>query len=200
MGFSGMTDRDLWNSFINGDDQAVAVMYSEYSKNLYRYGIKFTSDAELVEDTIQELFAELIRCRENLGTTDNILFYLLRSFKRMLHRKLEKEKRLDHPGNFDHLPFNITYSIEHQLIVEEDSQMKARMLHQALHALTPRQKEAVYLRYSMELDYPSISGIMHISLKACRNLVSGSMKILKEAVRDRQSTGIIFFIDFLKKV
>ncbi len=194
-----MTDRDLWNSFKGGDDHAVAVIYSEYSKNLYRYGIKFTSDAELVEDTIQELFAGLITSRENLGITDNILYYLLRSFKRMLHRKLEKEKLLEHPVSFDHLPFNITYSIEHQLIVEESSQMKARMLQQALQSLTPRQKEAVYLRYSMELDYPSISGVMQISLKACRNLISDSMKVLKDSIRGQDKTGIIFFVDFLKK-
>ena len=80
MKFSDLTDIEIWLSFKKGDNSAVSFIYREYFPVLYRYGLKFSADTFLIEDTIQDLFADLIKNRETLGDTDNILFYLLKSF------------------------------------------------------------------------------------------------------------------------
>lgn len=176
------TDSEVWTSFKKGEEWAVSSVYSEYSKKLYWYGLKMTTDVILVEDVIQDLFADLIKNRKQLGTTDNILFYLLKSFKRKLWRKLQKENRLDLRDNPEAYYFEVTWSVEQEIILKETSDKKHELLLEALKQLTPRQKEAIYLRFSKELDYDMIAEIMDISVEGCRNLISKAIRMLKKRI------------------
>jgi RNA polymerase sigma factor (sigma-70 family) len=183
MKFSDSTDMELWLSFKREDNSAVSFIYREYFPVLYRYGLKFSSDTFLIEDTIQDLFTELIKNRETLGDTDNILFYLLKSFRRKLVRRMENANRYDLTGEMtDEYPFEVVWSAEHELIVEEESKQRSSMLLKALNELTPRQKEAVYLRFTKELDYAVIAEIMNISVEACRNLISKAISNMKKRI------------------
>ncbi len=183
MNSTELTDNERWSLFKKGDDHAFSSIYTEYSKKLYLYGLKFTSDISLIEDSIHDLFADLIRNRKKLGPTDNILFYLLKSFKRLLIRQLIKNTRLTLKKKIDDKKFEITYSVEHEIILGELSKEKTELLVKALKNLTPRQKEAIYLRFTRELDYNSVSEIMDISVEACRNLISGSIKTMKDVLK-----------------
>ena len=84
------SDSQLWNDFRKGEDYALAEIYRLYAAALFSYGKKFTNNNELVKDTIQDLFFNLIRTRSKLGATDQIYFYLLRSYRRALSRNLTK--------------------------------------------------------------------------------------------------------------
>ncbi len=183
MNFSELPDVEKWSLFKSGDDQAFSSIYTDYSKKLYHYGLKFTSDNVLIEDSIHDLFADLIKNRKKLGQTNNILFYLLKSFKRLLIRQLLKKNRIVPGKKIPENKFDVSYSVEHEIILNELSQEKTELLVKALKSLTPRQKEAVYLRFTKELDYNSVSGIMEISVEACRNLISGSVKTMKEVFK-----------------
>ena len=186
MNISGITDKENWSRFKSGDVTALSLIYTENSRKLYLYGLKFTSDNNLVEDTIQDLFTSLIKNRRTLGDTDNIFFYLLISFKRKLLRNLQKKRRSDLKLFKDEFEFRITYSVEQNIIMEEISNQKSELLVQALNELTPRQKEVIYLKFTRELDYKNISEIMDISIEACRNLISKAVNILKVAVSKNQ--------------
>lgn len=186
MKFSDSTDMELWLSFKRGDNSAVSFIYREYFPVLYRYGLKFSVDTFLIEDTIQDLFTELIKNRETLGDTDNILFYLLKSFRRKLVRKMENANRYDFTGEMtDEYPFEVVWSAEQELIVEEESKQRSSLLLKALSELTPRQKEAVYLRFTKELDYAVIAEIMDISIEACRNLISKAISNMKKQIDEK---------------
>lgn len=182
MNLSGLTDNEIWTSFKEGDSKALSFIYAENSVLLYRYGLKVTSETFVIEDTIQDLFSDLIKNRENLGFTDNINFYLLKAFRRKLIRKLQKEKRLECSDSFDWYKFDIVWSAEHNIIAEETARQKSELLLDSLKSLTPRQKEAIYLRFTREMDYNSIAGIMEISEEACRNLISKAIKRLKKSI------------------
>lgn len=198
MKFSDSTDMELWLSFKRGDNSAVSFIYREYFPVLYRYGLKFSVDTFLIEDTIQDLFTELIKNRETLGDTDNILFYLLKSFRRKLVRKMENANRYDFTGEMtDEYPFEVVWSAEQELIVEEESKQRSSLLLKALSELTPRQKEAVYLRFTKELDYAVIAEIMDISIEACRNLISKAISNMKKQIDEKGWKIFVFFDDIL---
>lgn len=183
MKVAGLTDFEIWSLFKKGDNRAFAQIYNDHSVRLFHYGLKFTSDYTLVEDVIHDLFTSLCRNRKSLGDTDNIYYYLLKSMKRELIRKIQKAGRLDHVEYPEGLDFNISWSVEQQIIQDETTKQKAVLLSRALERLTPRQKEALYLRFTMELGYHQISEMMEISLEACRNLIYGAIKSLKELMR-----------------
>ena len=191
-----LTDYEIWHSFKKGEEWAISFIYSRYAEKLYGYGLKFTSDVCLIEDALQDLFTDLIKNRKTIGNTDNILFFLLKSFKRKLLRKIQTEKKIIH-DEMEEYPFDVTWSIEHEMIMEEISKQKADMLLKALNELTPRQKEAIYLRFTKELDYKKVAGLMDISVEACRNLISKAVLTLRKWVSDKNQNPSVFFMLFL---
>lgn len=178
---SNKTDREIWLLFKRGDEETVSFLYGRYFPVLYRYGLKFTPDTSLVEDTIQDLFAGLIKNHKTVGDTDNILLYLLVSFRRKLFREQEYANRYDFAEEMGNdYPFEIVWSVEQDIIRDEESQQQSALLLKALGELTARQKEAIYLRFTKELDYAAIAEIMQISIEACRNLISKAVAGLRK--------------------
>ncbi len=50
-----MPDSQLWNSFLEGDNKALHVIYTTYVQMLYCYGLNFTRDENLVKDCIHDV-------------------------------------------------------------------------------------------------------------------------------------------------
>ena len=94
--------------------------------------------------------------------------------------------------------FDVTWSIEHEIILEEISDHKSKVLLMALNELTPRQKEAIYLRFTKELDYKEVAGLMDISVEACRNLISKAITTLKKWISDKGQNPAVFLVMVLK--
>jgi len=185
-------DIELWRRFKRGDNEALSLIYSVNSPKLYRYGLKLTSNHSIVEDAIQDLFSDIVRNRKNLGDTDHIQFYLIKSFKRRLKRELSNEKRYNLDFEDKDYSFGITYSIEQSIILEEGSNQKINLLRNALNDLTPRQKEAIYLKYNQDLEYEQIAEIMNIGIEGSRNLIYRAVKALKDSLKENKSLLILF--------
>ena len=49
-----------WQSFLKGDDDAYAWLYSRYVQQLYQYGCRFTTDTEMVKDCVQDVFVNVV--------------------------------------------------------------------------------------------------------------------------------------------
>jgi RNA polymerase sigma factor (sigma-70 family) len=182
MSLGNLDDARIWARFKNGDDQSFSAIYSTYSPKLYHYGLKFTQNRTLIEDSIQELFFELLKNRRTIGQTSHILRYLMKSFRFKLFRILNHEKRYDHRNEGEDYVFDITFSIEHDMIVKDSRDQRAEAFSRALGNLTPRQKEAIYLKFTIELEYNEICEIMDLNLESCRNLIYRAIKALKEAI------------------
>jgi len=181
---SNLTDYEKWCSFKKGDHQTVSLIYREYYPVLYRYGLKFTTHSSLVEDSIQDLFAELIKNQNTIGYTDNILFYLLKSFRRKLIKKLDYTNRYDNMDVMsEELPFDVIWSVEQDFIKNEEKEEQSAMLGTILSELSSRQKEVVYLRFTKGLEYSVIAEIMGINVESCRNLISRAIFNLRRGVR-----------------
>jgi len=187
------TDVKRWASFKSGDDLALAVIYSEHAEILYKYGLKFTANQKLIEDTIHDLFIDLIRSRKTLGETDNILYYLLKSFRRKLIRQVHGESRYGE-DLAQEVEFGVHYSIEQEIISEEHRSHVSRELQQAIEQLSPRQKEAIYLKFTKGLDYQEISEILGMGVEASRNLIYRAIKSLKEILTDDPNLLLIFLL------
>lgn len=171
----------IWERVRKGDAAAFEKLYSDYARMLYDYGLKFTSNTQLIEDCIQELYTRMIQNHSNLGYTDNINGYLVGSFRNNIIRMLAREQKYA-LNEIDHYTFEVQYSIENNIIESEQDQNRRTRVTQALAKLTSRQKEAIFLKYTSGFEYSEIAGIMQISTKACRNIISKAIKSLRENV------------------
>lgn len=187
-----LNDVKLWDDFRANKEYALSQIYINNIELLFSYGRKYTNDEELLKDTIQELFFDLIRTREHLGGTDNIRFYLFKSFKRKLLRELDSRKKLtsledsnledDITGN-DLVRVNHA-NIEEDLINNEISSHKKELILKALDKLSPRLQEILFYRYTCDFKYDQICDIMLIEYDSARKLMFRAIKSLKEYVRE----------------
>ncbi|MDR1883555.1 MAG: sigma-70 family RNA polymerase sigma factor, partial [Prevotella sp.] len=83
----------LWNSFLSGDSDAGSQIYRQYVQILFKYGLQFTSDRELVKDCIQDLFEKIHKNRNRLVQTGNIKLYLFIILKNGLINALKRKRR-----------------------------------------------------------------------------------------------------------
>jgi len=173
-----VTDKDLWVSFINGDDTALNTLYNNFVDVLYAFGLRFSDDVELVKDSIHDLFVDLYKYRKTLSNDVNVKSYLFTSLKRKICLVLKK-KALQESHVFE-TSFLLSSSVEDQIIDGEEQSMLLAKLRKQLALLPDRQKEAVYLRFNSELAYEEIAEIMDISLETCRTLVYRGIKQLRE--------------------
>ena len=177
-----LTDIEIWFHFIQGDDRALALIYTATSPKLFRYGMKFTSDQTIVEEAIHDLFLYLINNRASLGLTDNILFYLLKALKRELLRKMKQEGKS--PKSVVTKESSFSWSVEDSYILEETTVRKSEIILQAIDHLSRRQREVIYLRYCLDYDYQTIANIMSIEIETCRNLSCSGLKTLKGSLKE----------------
>lgn len=56
-----MDDKVLWNLLVKGDQKALEILYQRYYSLLLNYGLKCSTDRELVKDCIQDLFINLYK-------------------------------------------------------------------------------------------------------------------------------------------
>jgi len=184
----------LWDDFRKGEKYALSHIYYQYVELLYRYGKKFSKDNDLVKDTIQDLFYDLIRTRKNLGETNNIAFYLMRSLRRKLALNMKKNQLPENAKENTELEPDIVYSIEEELIAKETLSRRDQFIRECLMELNPRQREILYYRYTCNLGYDEICELMSLKYDSARKLTFRAMDSLKKMLGDGINLHLFFGI------
>lgn len=179
-------DGNAWLSFVNGDSSAYAWLYRFYFDKLCDFGLRLHPDREVVKDCVQDLFVKLWNSRDNLhviNSPKSYLFTALRnSILNVLASPASRISQLPHENQEPN--FILEYSPEEQMIGHETDAEKLRQVFAALNDLTARQKECIYLRYYIGLEYDEIAELMQVSKKASYKLMARALEILKESVRN----------------
>lgn len=176
----------LWKKTLTGDDQAYACLYRKYIEELFSYGMRFTTDRELVKDCIQDVFVKIYSNRLNLKQTDNVRLYLFISLKNTLFNVFEKDKSLYHIDTIEPV-FTVEYSIEDELIANEFQQEQQNKINLILESLTPRQKEVMYYRYVNGLPLNDICEIMKMNYQSVQNLIQRSIKKIHSSFAEKKN-------------
>lgn len=190
------TDKKIWDDFRTGENYALSHIYYQHIQSLYRYARKFSNDDDVIKDSIQELFFDLIRNRKKLGPTDNIDFYLMASLRRRLTQSSKQNKVLFTSEIDNNLEAKIVYSAEQEIINKEELTQKEKMLQTGLAELSPKQREILYYKYTCEFSYEQICDIMSLKYDSARKLVFRSLKSLRKSLGDKGS--VILFIGLLR--
>jgi RNA polymerase sigma-70 factor (ECF subfamily) len=167
-------ERELWNAFRKGDEQAFSDIYHQFAGTLYNYGYHLAADAALVQDAMQDLFSDLWRTRKNLSETTSVKYYLFRSLRRKLHR-LSDIKQLPE----DLYPLQ-TASAETLKIQGEEEMLQQQHLQKLMNLLPVRQQEVIRLRFYDNFSWEEIAGILQINEQSVRNLVQRAVVKLRE--------------------
>lgn len=178
---SSQSDSQLWNRFLQGDREAFQQIYQLFAGDLLNYGYKVSGNIQLIEDSVHDLFVEIWQRRANLSETDSIRFYLFRA----LRNKITASQRRTHLQDpVESIATNADeFLIEQHLIDTEQRDGLLRQLRVSYGFLSPRQQQALHMRFFLHLSNEQIAELMGINYQsACKFIYSG-LKALRETVR-----------------
>jgi len=172
----------LWSKFKKGNEEAFSALYKRYIVDLFNYGEIITSDHELIEDSIHDLFVDLWNKRDTIAQASSVRFYLYKGLKRKIVKNLKKKRKIPLRDSFKDHDFEIVLSHDFGLIAGEISDLQKQSLLKALNLLTPRQKKALVLRFYDGLDFTEIAELLEISKKSTYTLIYRALAVMKENI------------------
>lgn len=183
MNYEGLNDAQLWKLISADDRQAFGHSFKRYSKELFKYGQRFTGARQVVEDVIQDVYLDLWNKRATTCIEQSIKYYLFTAFRREIIRRLSR-LRLQEPMEGFSPEKLLESSYLDGMVSQQGKNESSQRLYSAIRSLSERQREAIYLRYFADLNYNEIAGMMGVSKEALYNLIFKSIKTLKETLRN----------------
>ena len=121
---------------------------------------------------------------------------MFRSFRNHLFNIQKRQNRLSSDFMFEKNTFTTEITILDTIINEEENQKLKNLVEELLKELTPRQREAIYLRYMQEMDYEEIALLLNMNANSTRRLVSRGIENLRNKALngDNESFTVLLFV------
>ena len=174
-----INDAQLWQKLLNGQADALELIYQQHVDLLSTYGFKLTKNKEIVNDAIQDVFINLWQKRSQLPMVISIKAYLLKSLRNRILRILESRTL---SGHGDQPNEAIQDSFEQRLVLEELAAERLNQLHLTIQKLPSRQKEVIHLRYFQNLNTEEIAEVLDINYQSVSNLIHKGIKTLRKHI------------------
>ena len=169
----------LWKKFLDGDDESFNHLYSRNIQILFRYGLQFTFDRELVKDCIQDVFVKIYETKARHYHIKYILLYLRISLKNKIFNALKREKT--HSEYLNEMEFSDIddFTAEQEYEYREEEQQNRIRIEAIMKHLTPQQKKVVQYRYLDDISLEEISVLMKINYQSVQNILQRAIKKIK---------------------
>jgi len=174
--FSQKSDKELWDLLRKNNKEAFSILYKRHIEALFNFGLKLTSNQEIIKDTLQELFTEFWKKRNGLSEVTHVKVYLMKSFRYKLLRGITQLNRV-RTYSFEELLLNIP---DLEVSDTEASLERKRALKEQLEQLSKRQREVIHLRYFQNLKIEEIGQILNINYQSVSNILHRAVKKLKK--------------------
>ncbi|WP_372775861.1 RNA polymerase sigma factor [Mangrovibacterium sp.] len=184
--------QEIWANFKAGDRRAFESIYNEFVDVLYSYGSKITSDKVLLEDSIQDLFIDVYRYGSSIRQPEYLEFYLFKSLKRIIIRKLKEKSKTLEFTNESFEQFNLTFSIE-EISDKEILEKNILLLQNEIKSLDAQKRELLFLKFNSGLTYTEIGEMLNLKPDTVKKQVQ---RLLKHIQNRLGGTMIEFVLTF----
>lgn len=185
---------DVWRRFRLGDRFAFSEIYEEFADVLFAYGIKITSDRELVKDCIQDLFFNIYRYNIKLQQPEYLEFYLFRSLKNDLIRKVKSKKQQSSLSDENVVLFDLKFLAEQDNHEPELEELRIEALQKILQTISPQKREMLFLKFSTGLNYAEIGEIVGMKADAVKKQVYRTLDDLRDRFGDKLLSLLSIFV------
>lgn len=175
----------VWDAFRRGSRTAFQEIYERHVHQLLKYGRRVSTDTDLIEDVVHDLFLELWRSREKLKDVEEgqLKYYLFRALRNRLFTIVKKQESKRTDGYVDPEYFSVEEPFEAIMIEDQTRSELLRSLQVNLQSLSARQQQAIYLRFYEHFSNEEIAQLMGVNYQtACRFIYNG-LKSLRKVVR-----------------
>lgn len=198
-----LSDSLLWKRFLEGDSSAYTQIYNRTVQDLFRFGLLYTSDKELIKDCIHDVFVKIHMNRAKLAPTDNIAAYLTVALKNTLFNALKKTTdslSFDEIGEREETVDESPSTPETIYINNEQEKQVQATVHTMMSVLTDRQREIIYYRYIKEMSIDEISKVTDMNNQSVSNSIQRALGRIQGLISRENKRDNHLFSAYQKKV
>ncbi len=173
-----ITDEEAARLVQKGDKDAFGLLVERYEAKLVRYGGKFISRNEDIEDIVQDVFLSCYQNIQSFDASQKFSPWIYRIAHNAFVNGLRKRKRSPLVYvDFDTFVAHPVY--EDPVPKEREQQEIKKMIEESLEKLKPKYREVLVLYYIEELSYKEIADIIQVPT----GTVGIRIKRAKEAIK-----------------
>ncbi len=190
MNKSVLSDRELLNSYLSGDQNAISQLIERHRKRVSDYIYMMVRDRDVADDIFQETFIKVVRFLDEGRYTDTGKF--LSWVLRIAHNQVidhfrqtkQQNKITESEAGYDLLN-NRKFSdstVEDKLISEQiESDLR-----KLVEALPAEQSEVVKMRYFSGLSFKEIAEQTDVSINTALGRMRYALINLRKMIREKQ--------------
>lgn len=161
-----------------GDRESFGFLVDRYQEKLLRYGRKFLSAREDIEDIVQDVFVSAYQNLQSFDGSQRFSPWIYRIAHNAFVDTLRKKTRS--PFVFMDFDTLVSHSAADESVERERDQKEIKtMIEQGLEKLSPKYREILIFYYLEDLSYKEIAEILRIPI----GTVSVRVKRAKEELR-----------------
>jgi len=178
------TDEDLARKVQAGNSSAFDEIMVRYESRLTRYGKRYLSRVEDIEDVIQDVFLKTYENMQSYNSEYRFSPWIYRIAHNAFVNVLRKQKhRTFEFFDFDTLvsPLSFTQPKES----EAESSKLHQVIEEHLGELSPKYREVIVLHYFEELSYEEIADVLHIPIGTVGVRLSRARVLLRQTLSNK---------------
>lgn len=158
-----LSDEQIVLLIQQGDKEKFGILMARYEKKLFRYGQKFLSGKENIEDIVQDVFISTFKNIQNVDTSLKFSSWIYRIAHNAFVNAIRKGIR--NPLNFFDFDTLLSHPVlENPVLKDQEDQETKKLISRGLDALPAKYKEILILHYLEDLSYKEISDILQIPI------------------------------------
>lgn len=180
-----VSDEDLAIRVQKGDSEVFGVLMQRYTEKLTRYGKKFLSNSDNIDDIVQDVFIKTYQYIQSFDPSLKFSSWIYRIAHNAFVNGLKKQQRspLLMP-DFDLDVFMSHASYTDPKIEEREYKELILMIEQGLDKLKPKYKEVIILHFIENMSYKDIGDILQIPIGTVGIRVMRAKEQLKKIYTD----------------
>ncbi len=184
-----LSDKELVEDYINGNQSSFEVLLNRHQARVYSYIQMLVKDRQLADDIFQDTFIKVIRTLKG-GTYNeegNFIQWVMRIAHNLVIDHFRKSKRLPmtDSGPDDYRGADLLglsdRSIEEQMITDQIHKDLRKMID----FLPDEQREVLYLRLYVEMSFKEIAEMTNVSINTALGRMRYALINMRKMVKEK---------------
>lgn len=182
MNDADLSDEKLAELVANGDTEKFGVLMERYQAKLFRYGRKFLSNEDNIEDVVQDVFIKTYQNIKSFDSSQRFSPWIYRIAHNTYINAIKKNSLNPlYLFDFDTL---VSHTVVEDPIVREREQKEMKeIVDKGLSQIEPKYREILILYYIEDLSYKEIADILRIPIGTVGVRIMRAKEILKDAYK-----------------
>ena len=169
-----MTDKKLYQKYLNGDNKAFEELVMKYKDNIIYFISRYTKNMEIAEDISQDVFVYILLNKEQYDFKYSFKTYLYMIAKCRAINYIKKEKKII---KIDYENLYIEDNNLEEIVYKNEENQKIRKV---INKLKPDYQAVIYLLFLEGFKYKEVAKIMNKNIGQIKIMIYRAKKKLKE--------------------